>query len=42
VYIGSVWRRLLAELIDVFLFGFVLKLYLPEVDFRWVDMCRYV
>lgn len=34
VYIAPLWKRALAEIIDLFLFSFLLKLYLPDVDFR--------
>ena len=40
VFIAPVWKRILAELIDVFLFGIILKLYLPDVDYRFVGSCH--
>ncbi len=36
VLIAPVWKRILAELIDMAIFALLLKAYLPEVDYRCV------
>ena len=32
---AAVWKRIMAEVIDMVLFGFVLKAYMPEIDYRY-------
>ena len=36
-YIAPFWRRCAAELIDTVLFSFLLKLYQPDIDLRYVS-----
>ena len=36
-YIAPFWRRCAAELIDTVLFSFLLKLYQPDIDLRYVN-----
>ena len=38
-YVAAPWKRMLAELIDTFLFVILLKAYLPEADLRCVCVC---
>ena len=35
-YIAAAWKRLVAEVIDIFLFALLLKAYVPEADLRCV------
>ena len=41
-YIASVWRRLVAEFIDIVLISIVLKVIFPSTDYRCDSLSTYL